>query len=420
MAEDSSFTVTCLRNTGGALGPNTLWATTIENLKVDVANQSGSVDIYYGQAIDECESRTPNGPPTATFSINQDRYDAPPYSNALSIDSDGDGCVDAFELELARSQTACGDDPWNPHDSDLLFTGIFTVSIEVLRADTCSGGEPAGPPPVGCTGQPDKQLAAGSYFHCQAALTHDTGDNSITGKAWCYTDNPITTVNIENVAGNPADPRFCLPLVSTGADPSECGDGLPGAAPPGPMGDNNGVPGAITGVLAANGRLDLDICFSLVANRGPYVIYRIDVDAYTGHGNVDVWYNQDDCIESGEPNGATIDIAEQDGDYDLDQDGCSTAQELNHTGAAPQEQGGLRDPYNKYDHMDMNKDGFINIPDVLAVAALFGPVPPGTQGDVGSTMKGSVGGWANEEADGTINIPDDINGMAAQVGHNCF
>ena len=68
--------------------------------------------------------------------------------------------------------------------------------------------------------------------------------------------------------------------------------------------------------------------------------------------------------------------------------------------------------------MDMNKDGFITIIDVLAVAAIFGPVPPGTQGDVGSTMKGSVG-WAYEEWDGTINIPDDILGMAAQFGQNC-
>ena len=332
---------------------------------------------------------------------------------------------------MARSKTACGDDPWNPHDSDAVLNfddATLTITIELVRADVCSFGSPAGVPPIGCDSPAaNGDLVAGSYIHCQAVLSQ-TGA-TIGGDAFCYDDNPLYTVNIEHVpnmintfAGTPApvSPNVCVPIVPGGAPEDLCGDGLPGAAPPGPMGDNNGVPGVITGVLDANGRLDLDICFSLVANRGPYVIYQIDVDAYTGHGNVDVWYYQDDCIESGEPNGATIDIAEQDGDYDLDQDGCSTAQELNHTGAAPQEQGGLRDPYNKYDHMDMNKDGFINIPDVLAVAALFGPVPPGTQGDVGSTMKGSVGGWAHEEADGTINIPTDIQGMAAQVGHNCF
>ncbi|MCH8850673.1 MAG: hypothetical protein IIC89_07595, partial [Chloroflexi bacterium] len=85
------------------------------------------------------------------------------------------------------------------------------------------------------------------------------------------------------------------------------------------------------------------------------------------------------------------------------------------------DQGGLRDPYNKYDHMDMNKDGFINTVDIPEVAAIFGPtMPPGVivQGDVGPAMKGSVG-WAHEEADGTIGIPDDILGMAAQFGQNC-
>ena len=72
--------------------------------------------------------------------------------------------------------------------------------------------------------------------------------------------------------------------------------------------------------------------------------------------------------------------------------------------------------------MDLNKDGFINLPDdILPLAELFGPTePPGVivQGDVGPAMKGSVG-WAHEEADGTIGIPDDILGMAAQFGQNC-
>ena len=80
--------------------------------------------------------------------------------------------------------------------------------------------------------------------------------------------------------------------------------------------------------------------------------------------------------------------------------------------------GGQRDPYNKYDHMDMNKDGFITILDINAVGALFGPVPPGTQGDVGPPMTGSVG-WAHSEGDTIITLVHDILGMAAQFGHNC-
>ena len=33
-------------------------------------------------------------------------------------------------------------------------------------------------------------------------------------------------------------------------------------------------------------------------------------------------------------------------------------------------------------------------------------------------MNGSVQ-WAHEQADGTVNIPDDILGMAAMFGQNC-
>ena len=82
-------------------------------------------------------------------------------------------------------------------------------------------------------------------------------------------------------------------------------------------------------------------------------------------------------------------------------------------------QGGQRDPYSKYDHMDMNKDGFINLPDdVLPISELFGPAAPGTQGDVGPRMTGSVP-WAHRNADKVVNIADDILGVARQFGHNC-
>ena len=139
--------------------------------------------------------------------------------------------------------------------------------------------------------------------------------------------------------------------------------------------------------------------------------------AHTGLGTVDIWLGRDACSPDGAPTNddAGITIGEQDSDYDVDEDGCTTTQEL---GPNPN-LGGQRDPYNKYDHMDMNKDGFIVIPDdILPLAALFGPVDPGQQGDVGPTMKGSVA-WAHEQADGSINIPDDILGMAAQFGQNC-
>ena len=199
--------------------------------------------------------------------------------------------------------------------------------------------------------------------------------------------------------------------------------GLPGSPPPGPFADNDGVAGAITGTLnKATGRLELELCFTGVDHsvRGPNMLFAIDVDAHSGTGTVDYWYGRPDCAKP-DPDvpptadGALVRMAEQDDGYDIDQDGCTAAEEL-HTDPS---KGGQRDPYNKYDHMDMNKDGFINIPDdILIVAGLFGPSTKGVQGNVGPRMTGSVS-WGHRNGDSAINIPDDISGMSAQFGHNC-
>ena len=153
--------------------------------------------------------------------------------------------------------------------------------------------------------------------------------------------------------------------------------------------------------------------------QGPYMYWQAELGALSSKGVVDIWMNQSDCSKpGGAPTiaDAKIEFRRLPDDYDLDGDGCTTPQDLGTDPAF----GGARDPYNKYDHMDMNKDGFISIvPDILGVAALFGPVPLGTQGDVGRTMKGSVP-WAHGPADGAISIVIDILGMAAQFGHNCF
>ena len=444
MAEDTSVSVVCFASLGGQLGPNVIAAVFLSSVKVDPANQSGSVDLYYGQGIDECDGKTPKGSASVAFAINLTRYDAPPYSNVTSADSDGDGCPDAFELDKKRTKKDCGDDPWNPHDSDLDFNASYSIMAEIVRADTCQAGLPWGPPPVGCNGgQPDGTIAAGSYIHCQAYLDHDLGDNSIAGKAFCYIDNPLTTVNIENVpnlintfAGTPTPqfPEGCVPFVIGGAPEDHCGDGLPGAAPPNPMGDNDGLsaPGIITGVLdKIENRLLLDVCFDGIENpnHGPNIYARIDIDAHTGLGTVDIWFNRPDCTKPGTApsvDGAAIAIAEQNDAncsfttsrpdcYDFDGDVCSARQEL----GADVNIGGQRDPFNKFDHMDFDKDGTINVvSDILQVAKHFGPNPGLGFGDVGPAMKGSVS-WAHRSADGNINIPNDILGMAAQFGNNC-
>ena len=431
----------CFPSLGGVIGPNIIGVVTIQNAKATLPNQSGVIDIYYGQGIDECEAKVPKGIPTLSLPLNVTTYDTPPYDNVTSIDSDDDGCADAFELDKQRPKKDCGDDPWNPHDSDLNFTASFSIMTEIIRADTCQSGLPAGAPPFGCDGESDGALAAGSYVHCQAFLDHNTANNSVTGKMLCYIDNPETTVNIEDVrdsikthAGTPT-PEFtdrCVPFVLGGAPKEFCGDGLPGAGPPNPLGDNDGDDAAdVTGVLdKIENRLLLDVCFAGIENpnHGPNIYARIDIDAHTGLGTIDIWYNRPDCskpatapsaegaIAMGEQNDANCSFTTSHPEcYDIDSDGCSARQEL----GSNVNLGGQRDPFSKFDHMDMNKDGTINIPnDILIVAQLFGPQPPFTQGDVGRTMTGSVQ-WAHRSADGTLGIPDDTLGMAAQFGHNC-
>ena len=57
MPEDRAVVVTCFPSQGGILGPNVIWVTTVDNVKVDAASQSGTVDIHYGQGNLECDSK---------------------------------------------------------------------------------------------------------------------------------------------------------------------------------------------------------------------------------------------------------------------------------------------------------------------------------------------------------------------------
>ncbi|MCI0850137.1 MAG: hypothetical protein J4N26_04160, partial [Chloroflexi bacterium] len=104
--------------------------------------------------------------------------------------------------------------------------------------------------------------------------------------------------------------------------------------------------------------------------------------------------------------------------YDFDLDGCPDADELRNN----PEQGGLRDPFNPWDRQDVDKDGFVNIPnDILPTAAQFGPVvnAAGASLDRSGVMFDGAGSWSKPGQDGVVNIVDDILGTAAQFGHTC-
>ena len=434
----------CFANVGGTTGPNMIAEITIIGAKAGLASSvlTGTVDLFEGESIAACDGKTPKGVPDAELSVNLYRIaslDKTPDAvgaaasplrpsglpGETSTDYDGDGCNDADELDKQRLTKLCGDDPYNPRDSDEDFTSTLTVLMTLRRADACQGGLPAGQAPLGCDGQPDAAIVGGSYLRCQAVLDHDLNTNDLIGRIYCYTDDPTITVNIEDNGGHAG----CVPF-GTG-NPDLCGDGLPGAPPPGAgagvstvgisMGDVDATHVALTGRYdKGTNELLLEGCYDNVENplQGPNFYFQATIDAHTGQGAVDVWFNRVDCTKPGEsPDaaGAPIQIAEQEDDFDLDQDGCSTRQEL----GSSQFSGGLRDPFSKFDKQDLNKDGFTGIPDdILPLASQFGSVPPGTQGDVGPRMAGS-NLWNHRTGDGVINIPDDIIGVALMFGHNC-
>jgi hypothetical protein len=102
-------------------------------------------------------------------------------------------------------------------------------------------------------------------------------------------------------------------------------------------------------------------------------------------------------------------------DEDTDGDGCTNGEEF---GGDPRF-GGHRNPLNPWDFHDVNGDGVITLfDDILAVINGFGaagsdpvldrsPAPPG------------VHPWMQGPPDGTIDVANDILGIAAQFGHSC-
>jgi hypothetical protein len=186
-------------------------------------------------------------------------------------DWDGDGCTDAEELFQAKEGHKCGDDPWNPNDpvSDTTaagIAGIYDVQVIANAQDACWGGtfsRQGAPGQFDCTGQPDGTFVPGGYFVCRANIQPDTvtvGPKNVQAIVHCYIDvksaialgvntGPIA-VN-SNVAGAPrCNEDINGNPIAGGANPRFCGDGSPGAAPPGCSNDQSDAP-APTPVLCA-------------------------------------------------------------------------------------------------------------------------------------------------------------------------
>jgi hypothetical protein len=135
---------------------------------------------------------------------------------------------------------------------------------------------------------------------------------------------------------------------------------------------------------------------------------------------------------------------------DADHDGCLSASEAQ-TAPGSESTGGLRNPYYFWDFYDVwshpldqpntwVRDRAVNVPgDILGVARRFGPGPQPPSNDavrVAQALtpptddhgyhiafdRGAAIGqhpWQKAPPDGSIDIVNDILGVAAQLGHTC-
>jgi hypothetical protein len=204
------------------------------------------------------------------------------------------------------------------------------------------------------------------------------------------------------------------------------------AGPPTPYADIDPTHAVLTGTYdMTNDDFTIEGCIPGVGtSEGPNLWVRIsDLNPGTGDGTAEVWRNRPNCTAPG--GGATFTgnatavhlagaagngLPRNEANYDFDLDGCEDRAELRDVA----NQGGQRDPINRFDRQDVNLDGAINVPDdIIGTANAFGAVPPGHPADRNATMAGAAGSWNRSGQDGVVNITTDILGTGQQFGHNC-
>ena len=412
----------CFTNIGGFLGPNV-----VVRLNTDAHSLKGFTQIWAKRSIAECDAKAPNDPNEAPFL----QVETVLARQNINFDHDDDGCSDYDELGHGKTpgpaKKNCGDDPYNPYDSDTDFSGPSSTLATVTRADSCSKGLPSDPCagvdtiPGNADDLADGTPVPGAYYHC-IANNISTGVNTYDTPIYCYIDFPTVLVNPQ------ASPLF--------------GDGLPGSPPPEPFGDMDDSHSVLTTVYdKTNNRLRTEGCFLDEDGQGALgdVWVVSNVDAHTGLGTVDIYILQDfgnpGCganPPTGMPATADLEVVEQPPGWDSDQDSCTDATELGQIEAA----GGLRDPYNQWDFIDTwatgSQTGNVDAFDIGDVVNRFGAVgdpsgdphvaPTGsdnyhTSADRGPPILGARK-WTLPAPSGNIDA-FDIGDVVNQFGHVC-
>ncbi len=460
VAPDTLITVGCFADIGGSLGPNVVTVTTVANAKAQdgpVGSVSfGTAALFFGATnamCTEAQNGIAPGPGGVLFPISLTRI-------LTTRDFDGDGCTDMDELfaDKVGSTAKCGDDPWNPYDptggSPVDVSGSYDITAEAVRAD------------VG---------APGLYYDCKADI-QQSGKN-LTARILCYIDSATITVNPQAASGNPmTGVNSCGPAAA-----KFCGDGLPGAAPPGcalaaascatlanqgtgcptlpcdvsqyQFADVDSAHTVLTGTIdnTAN-TFSLFGCFqdSPPAGDGLGQLGNVKVlakiDLHTGIGKANIWVVQGlanctnpDATGKGPPIHVKLALVRQapgdkaggcvanvglgyTGCRDSDGDGCPDKRELGDTPGGPSG-GGLRDPSNRWDYFNPEK---VNTPhgqtvaDILAVVGKYGKGQGHALYSIDTDRTAIIGGnvWNLGPADGQQTVAD-ILAAVKQYNQNC-
>ena len=435
----------CVRDIGGLFAPNV-----ISHAEVDVHTLKGTVSVAGNQTQAACDSLTANAatgqivlPPTELVLVRQ----------GLNQNYDKDKCTDMEEL-LGTGPATCGDDPYNPHDSDENHGSVGNLLVTVFDCGTGTlpnCGFEQGTDSVGGADW-DKglgEIIPGIYYHCITDMQHDKDTDELQLKAFCYIDSQT--------------PGICQ--INVEAYPGVCGDGIAGAGPPWPASKNpspyeEAWADVDTNQTKLTGTYDpvaheLNIagCFADKDGFGAQGNVYVDatIDSATGQGQVQLTIligDTAECIANTFADGVPFPIAKieyveqankagKGAGYDTDRDGCSDKEELTDN----QVFGGLRDPYKYWDFYDPDQNRQIALGDFLAVLSRFGasdlnnttfinrhtdplsdpPAPPAyhPRFDRGGQQAGTAGmGWNETPPDGALALGDFLS-LLRQFGHTC-
>jgi hypothetical protein len=392
----------CFDNLGGALAPNVISVATIPHaLEQNNAGpvSYGSVGVYAGQTNANCDSKPPEpeGDPLMVVGLEMTEL-------APAADSDSDGCTDMEELAKPGIK-GCGDDPYNPLDSDPTdVSGSYSMSAIALRADIEPGG-------FGST------IIPGFFYECLADVQQvgdGKADDSVTARVLCYIDSPAIPVNPEAGAGT--------------------GDGLSGAAPPEPFADVPVAHVVLSGQINnPENTIELEGCFDnedLASPLGNVYVRTHGLSDTTGQGTVELWAltnpGQPTCLDGStyvDGTGTVIDLELVRQAYkgtperDTDGDGCPNKAELSDTQAA----GGLRDPSNHWDYFNPTHDGLNRVDDILKVVNAYfcdnGSCPEYSAETDRTALVGS-NAWDFAKPNGQQRV-DDILAAVKSYFHDC-